>query len=307
MRKMSFYIYILKTREINFFKKMIKGLYTALITPFTKDGKIDYESFEKIIEFQIESRVDGVVVAGTTGESPTLSHKENIEIIKKAIEIIDGRIKIIAGTGSNSTDEAVFMTKEAEKLGADYSLLVCPYYNKPTQNGLFLHYEKISKSCPKINHILYDVPSRTGVSLATETIIELSRIENIVSLKSATNSLEQVKSLQGNLPKNFSILSGDDDLTVEIMKLGGSGVISVASNYKPKELRKIIDLSLERKFSEASDEANKIENFFKVCFCESNPIPIKTIMHEAGFCEEIFRLPLCKISDNNRKLIKNFL
>jgi len=286
---------------------MFQGLYTALITPFDQEEKIDFPAFDALIEEQILAGVSGVVVVGTTGESPTLSHEENSKLIERAVKISKGRTQIIGGTGSNSTSEAISMTKRAEKSGVDGVLLVCPYYNKPTQHGLFLHFEAIANACPKIPVILYNVPGRSGVRMEKETILKLAKIPNIVSLKDATGSCEQLETYISELPEDFSLLSGDDALTLEMMEKGAKGVISVASNLYPKEIQNILSLALKGKMEEAKKEDKKWHDFYHSCFLESNPIPIKAMMAMAGKCEEIFRLPLCPPSEKTRETLRSFL
>ncbi len=286
---------------------MLKGTFTALITPFKRDGSFDRAAYKKIIEQQIAAGIEGLVAVGTTGESPTVTHDENIEIIDECVKIADGRTKVIAGTGSNSTSEAEYMTRRAAELGADYSLLVCPYYNKPSQEGLYRHFKQIAEAVPQMQHILYNVPGRTGASIAPETVIRLAEIPNIVALKDATGKTEDIDALNERLPAYFSILSGDDDMTIELMKKGASGVISVASNLRPATVKAMVDAVLENRLDDAERIFTEISPLFRACFAESNPLPIKTLMAMEGRCEEVFRLPLCEVSPKTRALLKGFV
>ncbi len=286
---------------------MLRGTFTALITPFTERGDFDRSAFRKIIEEQIAAGIDGVVAIGTTGESPTVTHDENIQIVEYAVDIVHGRTKVIAGTGSNSTKEAIDMTKKAARVGADAAMIVCPYYNKPTQEGLYLHFKTIAEEVPEIPQILYNVPGRTGVNLLPETTLRLSQIPNIIALKDATGSREHLHILEGKLPEYFSILCGEETLTVDFIKAGAHGVISVASNLYPQIVKAMVDAALSNDFNTAEKINAEEMDFYKACFCESNPIPIKTMMSMAGKCEEVFRLPLCNISPENRKRVQNFV
>lgn len=286
---------------------MFKGVYTALITPFKKDKSFDDEAFKIIIEEQIEAGIDGLVAVGTTGESPTVTIEENVEIIKTAVNIAAGRTKIIAGTGSNCTREATIMTQKAAEFGADAALIVCPYYNKPSQKGLILHYQAIAQAVPNLPIILYNVPGRSGVKIEADTIIELSKVANIVGVKNATGNLQDTQDIIDKVPETFSLLSGDDDLTYKFIKMGGHGVISVASNLKPKEILNMVHFALAGKNDEAEKIDVEMQEFFKACFYESNPIPIKCLMAMAGKCEEEYRLPLCPIDDKWRDKLKKFV
>jgi 4-hydroxy-tetrahydrodipicolinate synthase len=289
-----------------FFCFMLRGTYTALITPFDQNGEVDKLTLREIIAQQIAAGVEGIVIAGTTGESPTLSHKEQIDIIGFAVDIAHGNTKVIAGTGSNSTQEAVYLTREAASVGADAALIAVPYYNKPSQEGLFQHFQKIASEVPQIPQILYDVPARTSVRLAPETILRLSRMPNIVSLKDATGDLKTLHALSGKLPEYFSFLSGNDDITLEYIQNGGQGVISVASNLYPIEIKNMVDAALSKNISAAQKLNDDLSSFFELCGLETNPIPIKTCMAIAEKCQEVFRLPLCPLSPENRDKVCRF-
>lgn len=286
---------------------MLRGTYTALITPFDEHGEIDRLSFRDILKEQIASGVEGVVIAGTTGESPTLSHKEQIELIGYAVDIVHGETKVIAGTGSNATDEAVYLTREAASAGADAALIAVPYYNKPSQEGLFRHFQKIASEVPQIPQILYDVPGRTAVRLSPETILRLAKIPNIIALKDATGDFDTLNRIKEKVPEYFSFLSGNDDLTFEYIQNGGQGVISVASNLYPEKVKKMVDNALRGDFTQAEALHDNLYSFFSLCFCETNPIPIKTAMALVKKCREVFRLPLCPLSPENKEKLQQSL
>ena len=282
----------------------LKGVYTALITPFTKEGKVDEEALKRIIEFQIKSGISGLVPCGTTGESPTLSHEEHDRVIQITVEAAAGRVPVIAGTGSNATSEAVRLTKHAEAAGVDAVLLVNPYYNKPTQKGLYLHFKAIADSVT-IPCVLYNIKGRTGINLETETLARLAKdCSNISTVKEASGDLQQMKDVIEATDKSFHVLSGDDNMTLNLIEAGGKGVISVASNLIPDRMVEMVGLALEGKFEEAGEKEKKLSTFFKTMFVETNPIPIKTAMAMRGWCEEVFRLPICPLSnDENRRKV----
>ena len=285
-------------------KNTFKGVFTALITPFTEYNTVDYASLEKLVDAQIEAGIDGLVPCGTTGESPTLSHEEHDRVIAQTIKFAAGRVPVIAGTGSNATNEAIRLSQHAQDSGVDAVLLVNPYYNKPTQKGLYLHFKAIADSV-SVPCILYNIKGRTGVNLETETLLRLeSECPNIVAVKEASGSLDQMSSVISKTDDAFSVLSGDDNLSLELIRRGGDGVISVASNLFPKEMARMIHAALDGNFEEAEKYNSWFEEFFKVCFVETNPIPIKTAMAKEGYCKEIFRLPLCTLeSEEHRNLL----
>ena len=278
-----------------------RGVYTALITPFTDIGTVDYQALERIVNAQIEAGIDGLVPCGTTGESPTLSHEEHDRVIAQTVKYAAGRVPVIAGTGSNATTEAIRLSQHAEDSGADAVLLVNPYYNKPTQKGLYLHFKAIADSV-KIPCILYNIKGRTGVNLETET---LSRLEkdcgNIMAVKEASGSLEQMKEVIGSTGDGFSVLSGDDNLALDLIKAGGDGVISVASNLFPREMVRMVHSAMEGNWDEADRLGGWFRDFFSLCFVETNPIPIKTAMAHAGWCRESFRLPMCPLESSEHR------
>ena len=285
-----------------------RGVYTALITPFTDLGVVDYKALERIIEHQIDSGIDGLVPCGTTGESPTLSHDEHDRVIAQTIRFAAGRIPVIAGTGSNSTTEAIRLSQHAEDAGANALLLVSPYYNKPTPKGLYLHFRAIAESV-KIPCILYNIKGRTGVNLETETLIRLAEdCPNIVAVKEASGSLRQMEDVIKASDDDFMVLSGDDNLALDLIKLGGDGVISVASNLFPREMARMIHSALAGNWDEAEQLGSWFAPFFSLCFVETNPIPIKTAMAQCGWCRESFRLPLCSLEkEEHRKKLESIV
>ncbi len=281
----------------------IQGLYTALITPFSH-GAVDYGKLKEIVEMQIAGGVDGILPTGTTGESPTLSVEEHLDVIEKVIEYANGRCKIMAGTGANCTEEAIKLTRRAKAMGADSCLQVTPYYNKPTQEGLYRHFSKIADDCG-LPSVLYNVPGRTGVAIAADTIARLASNPNIVAVKEAGGSVERVSEIL-NLC-DITVMSGDDSLTVPMMAVGAKGVISVASNIYPAELKKMVDFCAAGNFAEGLKLHRRFYSLFKHLFIESNPIPVKAAMSMMGLIEEEYRLPLCPISEKNRAILAETL
>ena len=277
------------------------GVYTALITPFTKEGAFDEAAFRDIIEFQIASGVSGLVPCGTTGESPTLSHAEHDRVIQLTVEVAAGRVPVIAGTGSNATTEARQLSQHAEKSGVDAVLLVNPYYNKPTQQGLYLHFKAIADSI-SIPCVLYNIQGRSGVNLETETLAHLAdECSNITTVKEASGNLQQMKDVIASTNTDFHVVSGDDNMTLSLIEAGGKGVISVASNLIPDKMVQMVTLALEGKMEEARVKEAELTNFFQTMFIETNPIPIKTAMAMRGWCEEVFRLPMCGLSSEGKR------
>ncbi|MCP4756465.1 MAG: 4-hydroxy-tetrahydrodipicolinate synthase [Proteobacteria bacterium] len=286
----------------------IKGVFTAIVTPFDEQGNVDEATMRKLIDFQIENGVDGIVPCGTTGESPTLSHQEHDRVVKLAVEQVNGRIPVIAGTGSNSTAEAVQLSQHAMKAGADAVLLVNPYYNKPTQQGLFLHFREIANAID-IPCVLYNIKGRTAVNLETKTLVRLSEeCSNIVAVKEASGDLEQMKDVIARTGDGFSVLSGDDNMTLDLIEAGGNGIVSVASNLIPGKMKEMVHTALDGDLPEARRMEADLNDFFSTLFVETNPIPIKTAMAMAGYCLEVFRLPICSLStDENRKKVEDVL
>jgi len=282
------------------------GTYTALVTPF-QEGLVDADAFTALIERQIEAGVDGIVPVGTTGESPTLNHEEHMRVIELAVKRADGRCKVLAGTGSNSTAEAIEYTQGAEELGADGALLAAPYYNKPSQEGLYRHYMAVARSVD-IPLVLYSIPGRCGVEIGVETTRRLAEdAENIVCLKEAGGREERVSELKAVVPENFTILSGDDGNTVAFMKRGATGVISVASNLIPAEVKSMVDAAATGRMDEAETIHTQWEGLFEALFVETNPVPIKTALEAKGWMTSEVRLPLCELADENRQVLMRAL
>ncbi len=284
-------------------KTMFTGTYTAIVTPFKKD-KIDEPALERLIKAQIKGGVDGIVPVGTTGESPTLSYEEHIQVIDLAVKFADGRVKVLAGTGANSTSEAVYLTKAAEEAGADGSLQVAPYYNKPTQEGLFQHFREIARST-KLPIILYSIPGRCGVEIGVDTVKRLADAHtNIVGIKEAGGNADRVSQLRAALGKDFTILSGDDSLTLPFMAVGAQGVISVASNVIPRDVAQMVRAFTSGKISTALKLHEKLYPLFKDLFIESNPGPVKAALAMMGQIDEEIRLPLVPISAKSREVLR---
>jgi 4-hydroxy-tetrahydrodipicolinate synthase len=277
---------------------MFRGTFTAIVTPF-RDGALDEAAFTRLVEWQIESGITGIVAVGTTGESPTLDNAEHTRVIELAVQAAHGRCKVIGGTGSNSTREAVTLTAEAEQAGADGVLLVTPYYNKPTQEGLFRHFKAIADST-KLPVILYSVPGRCGIEIAVDTAVRLARdCPNVVSIKEAGGSVDRVSQLRAALPPEFTILSGDDSIALPSMCAGAEGVISVASNIIPREMVRMIDAFAAGRAEEARSLHSRFYPLFKDLTLETNPIPIKTAVSLADRISGEFRLPLCEMAPAN--------
>lgn len=274
---------------------LFKGVYTALITPFTEYGTVDYAALERLVNFQIESGIDGLVPCGTTGESPCLSHEEHDRVIAQTIRFARGRVPVIAGTGSNATNEAIRLSQHAQDAGVDAVLLVNPYYNKPNQLGLYKHFRAVADSV-SVPCVLYNIKGRTGVNLETDTLLKLANdCSNIVAVKEASGSLEQMEDVINRCHKSFSVLSGDDNLALDLVKLGGHGLISVASNLFPSQMVKLVHAAMDGDMERAERIQNLFADFFRTCFIETNPIPIKTALAHYGHCQEIFRLPMCPL------------
>ena len=278
------------------------GTYTALVTPF-RNGAFDQAAFTTLIESQIEGGVEGIVPVGTTGESPTLDHDEHTEVIRSAIAAAKGRCKVVAGTGSNSTTEAISLTREAEKLGADAALVVAPYYNKPSQEGVYRHFRAIAESV-QIPIVLYSIPGRCGIEIAVETVARLAAdCPNITCIKEAGGSVERVSQLRQAVPEPFEIVSGDDSLTVPFLAAGAVGVISVASNLIPRDVGNIVRGWSEGSVDEAMARHRLYYRLFKDLFVEPNPVPTKYALSRAGWMTSEVRLPLCEMSEANRQKV----
>lgn len=282
---------------------MFKGVGTALITPFKKDGSVDLDSLKKIVQHQLENNIDALVVLGTTGESPVIDYDERRKIISVVIEEATGRVPVIVGTGSNDTRKVVDNNKQAEDLKADGLLIVNPYYNKGTQDSLIEHYKFISEKT-SLPIIIYNVPSRTGMNILPETIIKISAdCKNIVAVKEASGSISQIAKLVSIKNDSLSVLSGNDDQTLAIMALGGDGVISVFSNPYPAEMKKISDAILDKKLSTAQRYNNKYLSMMNALFVETSPSPVKYVMSKLGLCENVLRLPLIAASGKAEEIL----
>ena len=287
-------------------KHSYKGSNVALITPMFDDGAVDYDALNNLIDFHIDAGTSSIVSVGTTGESATVGVKEHLKIIKHTIQYAARRIPIIAGTGANSTSEAIELTQEAKNLGADACLLVTPYYNKPTQEGLFHHFKLIADSVD-IDQILYNVPGRTAVNMSVETTARLSEISNIIGIKDATGDLTIIRELVKSCPEDFLLLTGDDATALDFLLLGGHGGISVTANVTPKELQKVYMTAIAGN-AEVARQANKaLTNLHQNLFLESNPIPVKWALHKMGLCSKGIRLPLLELSSEFRPVIENDL
>jgi 4-hydroxy-tetrahydrodipicolinate synthase len=284
---------------------MFSGTYTALITPF-KNDKIDEKAFEKLIEFQIQGGVEGIVPCGTTGESPTLDHHEHNHVIELALNIAQGRIKVIAGTGSNSTQEAIMMTKHAAKIGVDGCLIVAPYYNKPTPEGLYQHFKAINDAC-EVPLILYNIPGRSVINISDEVIARLAQLKNIVGLKDATGDLARLATLKLMVDDNFCLLSGEDATAVGFNAMGGVGVISVTANIAPKLVADLQKACRLMDYKKALTIQDQLTNLHMAMFCETNPVPVKYAASLLGLCDEAVRLPLWSLSAASKDKVKKAL
>ena len=284
---------------------MFMGAITALITPF-KNGKVDEKRLVENVEFQIKSGINGLVPCGTTGESPTLSHEEHKRVIEIVIKSAAKRVPVIAGTGSNSTEEALELTAHAKKAGADAALIVSPYYNKPTQKGLYLHFKTIAEKVD-IPVILYNIPGRCGVTIEAQTMANLAKLKNIVGVKEAAGSLDSVSQIIRACGIQFDVLSGDDVLCLPMMSVGGRGVISVISNLAPKQVAEMTSAYASGDHKKALTLHYALLPLMKAAFVETNPIPIKTAMKLAGLDTGEMRLPMCAMEENNEKLLADVL
>jgi len=284
---------------------MFKGSIVAIVTPF-KNGKFDEKALEDLITWHISEGTNAIVPCGTTGESSTLDYDEHYRVIEVAVNVVNGRIPVIAGTGANSTDETIMMTEKAKKLGADGALLVTPYYNKPTQEGLYRHYKKVAEAID-IPIVLYNVPSRTGVNMLPGTVARLAEINNIVAIKEATGDMKQVSEVIRLCGDRITLISGDDFTTLTLMALGGKGVISVSANVAPRDVSDMCRAWEEGNIEEARRLHFKLEPLNQAMFIETNPVPAKTALGMIGKIQEDCRLPLCAMSDSNKERLKKIL
>lgn len=281
---------------------MFEGIHTALITPF-RSGQVDEEALRAHVERQIEAGVDGVIPCGSTGESATLSHLEHRRVVEIVVEAARGRVAVMAGTGSNSTREAIELTLHAKQAGADGALLLSPYYNKPTQEGIYAHYAAIAEAT-KFPLVLYNVPGRTSSNIAPEIVGRLARLENVVGIKEASGNLDQMAHVLAKCPADFAVLSGDDSLTLPLLALGGKGVISTTSNVAPRHVCDLVRRFQRGDLAGAQAIHYALLPLFDVLFCETNPIPVKAAAAELGWCSPEIRLPLTRITDANLERLK---
>jgi len=282
---------------------IFKGSMVALITPF-KQGKVDEKALRELVEFHIKNGTTALVPCGTTGESATLSYEEHDRVIELTIQYASGRIPVIAGTGANSTDEAIVLTKHAARAGARASLQVSPYYNRPTQKGLYMHFKAIAEAVD-IPIILYNIASRTGVNIEPETFAKLAEIKNIIGVKEASGNLEQMAKIRKVCPKEFLLISGDDGLTLPVLAIGGTGVISVVANIVPRDVADLCAAFEGGDIARAREIYYKLFDLVKAMFIETNPIPVKTAMALMKMCDPGLRLPMCEMSaENKEKLVK---
>lgn len=279
------------------------GANTAIITPF-RDGKFDEHAFRELIEFQIAANIHGLLPTGTTGEAPTLTPEEQLRVIELTIKAVNKRALVIAGTGSNSTAKTIEMTQKAEQLGADAALVVVPYYNKPSPEGIFRHFKEVAASV-KIPIVPYDNPARCGVEMPVPTILRLaSECPNIVALKDSVGNIDRIHQLKAALPSHFELLSGDDIFTLPLLKAGGVGVFSVASNFIPSKIVQLVSLFASGKCQQAEELHERLTPFFKNIFIECNPVPIKTALAMKGMIKEEFRLPLVELTKEHRAMLE---
>jgi 4-hydroxy-tetrahydrodipicolinate synthase len=282
---------------------MFTGTYTAIITPFKK-GNIDEAALERLIKVQIKAGVDGIVPVGTTGESPTVSYEEHVHIIALAVRFADRKIKVLAGTGGNATSEAVYLTQQAEKLGADGTLQVAPYYNKPTQEGLFQHFREVAR-CSRLPNMLYSIPGRCAVEIGVETVKRLAQsCRNVIGIKEAGGNADRVSQLRAALGGKFVILCGDDALTLPFMAVGAQGVVSVASNVIPRQVAELVRAFARGRMSQALKLHEKYYPLFKDLFIETNPQPVKAALAMMGQIEDEFRLPMVPMGAKNREVLR---
>lgn len=275
------------------------GAGVAIVTPFKDNGEVDYEKFAEMVEYQIENGTDAIIVCGTTGESSTLTHEEHLDVIRYCVEKVNGRIPVIAGTGSNCTDTAIYLSTEAEKYGVDGLLLVTPYYNKATQKGLYQHFKAVADSV-KVPVILYNVPSRTGCNIAPETVVKLcAEVENIVGVKEASGNLSQIVKLMSLADGKVDLYSGNDDQITPLLALGGKGVISVLSNVAPRQTHEICAKFFAGDVAGSCAEQLRAIPLCNALFCEVNPIPVKKALNLQGRGAGILRMPLCEMEEEN--------
>jgi len=285
---------------------MIKGSLVAIVSPMREDGSLDFDAYRRLIEWHIAEGTNGIVAVGTTGESPTVDHDEHCELIRVAVETVRGRVPVIAGTGGNSTAEAIELTAFAKGVGADATLQVVPYYNKPTQEGLFQHFRKVAETVD-LPLILYNVPGRTVADLATETTLRLAQVPGVVGIKDATGDLARAADLLKRAPKSFAVYSGNDDSALALMLLGGHGVISVTANVAPRLMSELVKAALAGDLSGARALNNRLLPLHMKLFVEPNPVPVKWALAKMGRIEGGIRLPLVQLAEANQPVVEKAL
>lgn len=281
------------------------GAWSALITPFEESGHLDEHALRHLVNFQIEKGITGLVPLGTTGESPTMKVAEDRRVIEIVVEEARGRVRVVAGTGSNSTQEAVDYTEAAKKLGVDACLVVTPYYNKPTPEGLKLHYKAVADVGLPV--IVYNIKGRCGINIETDTLMEMAKHPMIVGVKEASGDIEQMKEVIKRRPVDFTVLSGDDNMTLPLMQSGGDGIISVAANIIPSDVAELVRLAATADWKEAEKQNGRLANLFKHMFIETNPIPLKYCAYRMGLCKLAYRLPMCPPTEKSREALDTML
>ncbi|MEN3026563.1 MAG: 4-hydroxy-tetrahydrodipicolinate synthase [Chlorobiota bacterium] len=285
----------------------LRGTLTALVTPFQRDGSVDWTALRRLVEFQLQAGVEGLVPVGSTGESATLSFEEKVEIIARVVEWVDGRVPVVAGTGTNDTRTTIELTRQAHRVGADAALIVCPYYNKPTQQGLYEHFRAVAEAVP-IPIVLYNVPGRTAVNMTAETQLRLAEeFPTVVATKEASGNLEQVMEILRNALPHFAVLAGDDTLALPLIACGGVGVVSVIANYAPQQFGECVRSALAGGWERARTLHYALFPLMRLNFIESNPIPVKTALAMMGLIEEVYRLPLTPLQPHHRELLERAL
>jgi len=285
---------------------MFRGVFTALVTPFDENGNVDEQTLRNLVDFQIENGISGLVPTGTTGESPTLTHEEHNKVVEVVIDQANGMVPVIAGTGSNSTQEAISMTRMAADAGADATLQVTPYYNKPTQHALIQHFNTVAND-GGLPVIVYNIKGRSGVNIETPTLLEMAENDNIVGVKEASGDISQMMDVVRSTPDEFSVLSGDDNLAIPLTLMGGNGLISVLSNFLPKETSEMINIALEGNVAEARARHYHYMDLMKSMFIETNPVPVKAAMAMMGMTTEKYRLPLAPMTKANRERLQRVM
>lgn len=285
---------------------LFRGAMTALVTPFDRDGKLHEEHLKRLIEFQIAGGVDGIVPCGTTGEASTLDYDEHFRVCELTVKFVNGRAKVIIGGGSNNTHRAIELTRFSKEIGADAVLSVGPYYNKPTQEGHYRHFRAIAESAD-IPIIIYNIPGRTGVNIEPETLLRLAEMPNIAGVKEASGNLDQMMTILRGRPAGFSVLSGDDSLSLPLISVGGDGCISVLANEMPQAFTRMIHAALDNRWDEARRIHYETYSLMRANFVETNPVPVKAALAMMGLIEEVYRLPLCPMQPNNRERLQAIL